>query len=56
LKIYADLTGNRKKQRIKSLCDNKVKVDAVVALINAVYLLDVNEILNDGGGWGAQVI
>lgn len=32
------------------------KVDAVVALINAVYLLDVNEILNDGGGWGAQVI
>ena len=32
------------------------KVDAVVALINAVHLLDVNEILDDGGGWGAQVI
>ena len=32
------------------------KVDACVALINAVYLLDVNEILNEGGGWGAQVI
>ena len=31
------------------------KVDAVVSLINAVYLLDVNEILNDGG-WGADVI
>ena len=32
------------------------KVDAVVALINAVYLLDVNEILNENGDWGAQVI
>lgn len=32
------------------------KVDMVVALINAVYLLDVNEILNDGNSWGAQVI
>ena len=32
------------------------KVDGCVALINAVYLLDVNEILDDRGGWGAQVI
>lgn len=31
------------------------KVDCVVALINAVYLLDVNEILQ-GGSWGAQII
>lgn len=31
------------------------KVDGVVALINAIYLLDVNEILQDGS-WGAQII
>lgn len=29
------------------------KVDGIVALINAVYLLDVNEFLDDGSGWGA---
>ena len=31
------------------------KVDAVVALINAVYLLEENELLEDSG-WGAMVI
>lgn len=30
------------------------KVDMVVATINAIYLLNLSEIL-DGGGWGAQV-
>lgn len=30
------------------------KVDCIVALLNAIYLLDVNEILDDGSGWGAM--
>ncbi len=32
------------------------KVDMVVAIINAVFLLNVNEILNDQSGFGAQVV
>lgn len=32
------------------------KVDCVVSLINAVYLLNVNEILDDGKAWGGMVI
>lgn len=27
LKMYADLTGDSKKQRIKSLCDNKMYLE-----------------------------
>lgn len=33
---------------------SKGKVDLVVALINAIHLLNVNEILSDSGNWGVQ--
>lgn len=32
------------------------KVDMVVAIINAIYLVNVNEVLDDNGAWGAIVI
>lgn len=35
MKMYAELTGNRKKQRIKSHCDNKLNQDYIRGYQNA---------------------